>query len=98
MKCSLGGTPECKIHDWQPEMRTLRQYVLDCGLTEDFKWMHPCYTHNGKNIVILHLFNTYCGLSFFKGVLLKDPEKILVQPTKNMQSSQATPVHLPRTD
>jgi uncharacterized protein YdeI (YjbR/CyaY-like superfamily) len=50
----------------------LRMLVLECGLTEDFKWMHPCYTHEEKNIVLIHGFKEYCALLFFKGALLPD--------------------------
>jgi len=34
-----------KAQTWQEEFEKLRTIVLDCGLTEDFKWMHPCYTY-----------------------------------------------------
>ncbi len=88
MQCEKGGTAECKIHDWQHELIALRQYVMDCGLTEDFKWMHPCYTHKGKNIIILHVFKEYCALLFHKGALLKDPENILIQQTENVQAAR----------
>jgi uncharacterized protein YdeI (YjbR/CyaY-like superfamily) len=88
MQCHLRGTPECKIHDWQEELKTLRRFVLDCGLDEDFKWMHPCYTYKNKNIVLIHLFNEYCALLFPKGSLLKDSANILVQQTKNVQAAR----------
>ncbi|MCA0366217.1 MAG: YdeI/OmpD-associated family protein [Bacteroidetes bacterium] len=88
MQCKLGATPECKIHEWQNELKTLRRIVRECGLVEDFKWMHPCYTYNGKNIVLIHNFNNYCALLFPKGVLLKDPENILIQQTENSQTAR----------
>lgn len=88
MQCSLGATPACKIHNWQRELRTLRNIVLECGLTEDFKWMHPCYTHQNRNIVLIHLFKEYCALLFPKGVLLQDPMNILVQQTVNSQTAR----------
>ena len=44
MQCKLGATPNCKINRWQKELNFLRDLILECGLTEDFKWMHPCYT------------------------------------------------------
>ncbi len=31
-----------KAKKWQAEFENLRMIVLDCGLTEEFKWMHPC--------------------------------------------------------
>jgi uncharacterized protein YdeI (YjbR/CyaY-like superfamily) len=88
MQCKLGGTPECKIHAWQKELRTLRNYVLDCGLEEDFKWMHPTYTWQNKNIATIHSFNEYCALLFHKGALLKNFDKLLIQQTENTQSAR----------
>jgi len=73
---------------WKEEMTLLRKICLDCGLTEDFKWMHPCYTFQGKNIVLIHGFKTYCALLFHKGVLLNDANDILIQQTKNVQSAR----------
>ena len=77
-----------KLKQWKEEFALLREIVLECGLTEDFKWMHPCYTHENKNIVLIHGFKEYCALLFPKGVLLKDPHGILVQQTKNVQTAR----------
>jgi uncharacterized protein YdeI (YjbR/CyaY-like superfamily) len=77
-----------KEKKWKNEFEKLRQIVLSCGLTEDFKWMHPCYTLDGKNIVLIHGFKEYCALLFHKGVLLKDPNNILIQQTENTQSAR----------
>ncbi len=66
-------------------MTLLREIILDCKLEEDFKWMHPCYTHKGSNIVLIHGFKEYCALLFFKGVLMKDEKGILIQQTENVQ-------------
>lgn len=74
-----------KLKQWKEEFELLREIVLDCGLVEEFKWMHPCYTYEGKNIVLIHGFKSYCALLFHKGALLKDPYGILVQQTKNVQ-------------
>ncbi len=73
---------------WKEEFEQLRNIVLDCGLTEEIKWMHPCYTFENKNIVLIHGFKEYCALLFHKGVLLKDPHGILIQQTKNVQSAR----------
>jgi uncharacterized protein YdeI (YjbR/CyaY-like superfamily) len=70
---------------WQEETETLRGIALSCGLTEELKWGCPCYTHNGSNIVLIHVFKEYCAFLFFKGVLLKDPKGILIQQTPNVQ-------------
>lgn len=74
-----------KAKKWQDEMKMLRSIVLSCGLKEDYKWMHPCYTDHERNIVLIHGFKEYCALLFFKGVLLKDKKGILIQQTENVQ-------------
>jgi uncharacterized protein YdeI (YjbR/CyaY-like superfamily) len=73
---------------WREEMSALRAIALDCGLTEELKWGVPCYTFEKKNIVVIHGFKEYCGLLFFKGALLKDAKKILIQQTENTQSAR----------
>ncbi|MBU3024740.1 YdeI/OmpD-associated family protein [Zobellia galactanivorans] len=77
-----------KIKNWKEETTLLREICLECNLEEDFKWMHPCYTFQGKNIVLIHGFKEYCALLFHKGVLLNDAENILVQQTENVQSAR----------
>ncbi|MBM7553974.1 YdeI/OmpD-associated family protein [Thalassobacillus pellis] len=77
-----------KAKQWREEFETLREIVLDCGLDEDIKWMHPCYMHEGKNIVLIHGFKEYCALLFHKGALLKDPHNILIQQTENVQAAR----------
>jgi len=77
-----------RAKQWQKEYEKLRAIILDCGLTEEFKWGNPCYTFEGKNIVIMHGFKEYCALLFVKGALLKDPDGILIQQTENVQSAR----------
>ena len=74
-----------KAKKWKEEMTLLRSIVLSCGLEEDYKWKHPCYTLNGNNVVLIHGFKEYCALLFFKGVLLKDTKGILIQQTAHVQ-------------
>jgi uncharacterized protein YdeI (YjbR/CyaY-like superfamily) len=62
--------------------------ILDCELTEEFKWMHPCYTFEKKNIVLMHGFKEYCALLFHKGALLQDAHGILIQQTENVQAAR----------
>ena len=71
---------------WQPEIKQLRLLLLDCGLTEEFKWRNPCYTFQGNNVVIIGSFKEYCTLSFFKGTLLQDSNGILSKPGENSQA------------
>lgn len=73
---------------WRDEFEKLRSIALECGLTEELKWGSPCYTHQGRNIVLIHGFKDYCAYLFFKGALLKDAKGILVQQTENVQSGR----------
>ncbi|ULT55909.1 YdeI family protein [Neobacillus drentensis] len=77
-----------KAKQWKEEYEKLRKIVLDCELTEEFKWMHPCYTFEKKNIVLIHGFKEYCALLFHKGALLKDSQGILIQQTENVQAAR----------
>jgi uncharacterized protein YdeI (YjbR/CyaY-like superfamily) len=73
---------------WRDEFEALRAIVLDCQLSEELKWGQPCYTHQKRNIVLIHGFKDYCALLFFKGALMKDPVGILVQQTENVQAGR----------
>lgn len=74
---------------WNEEFLLLRDIIKEnTSLEEDYKWMHPCYTYAGKNIVLIHGFKDYCALLFHKGALLKDSEHILIQQTENVQSAR----------
>ncbi|WP_340082390.1 YdeI family protein [Terribacillus sp. FSL K6-0262] len=77
-----------KADQWKEEYIALRNIVRDCELTEEFKWKHPCYTFEGKNIVLIHGFKEYCALLFHKGALLKDTHGILIQQTENVQAAR----------
>jgi uncharacterized protein YdeI (YjbR/CyaY-like superfamily) len=77
-----------KYARWQKEYEKLRKIALDCGLDEKLKWGCPCYTFQEANIVLIHGFKDYCAYLFFKGALLNDPEGILIQQTKNVQSAR----------
>ncbi|MEH6853649.1 YdeI family protein [Priestia megaterium] len=77
-----------KAKKWKEEYETLRKIVLDCELTEDFKWMNPCYTFEKKNIVLIHGFKEYCALLFPKGSLLQDSHGVLIQQTENVQGAR----------
>jgi uncharacterized protein YdeI (YjbR/CyaY-like superfamily) len=73
---------------WEAEKRKLRQIALDCMLQEEVKWGCPCYTSQKRNVVLIHVFKEYCALLFFQGALMKDPKKILVQQTENVQAAR----------
>ena len=77
-----------KAKKWKEEFEKLRNIVLDCGLTEEIKWMHPCYTFQNNNIVLIHGFKEYCALLFIKGALLHDAHGILIKQTENVQAGR----------
>jgi uncharacterized protein YdeI (YjbR/CyaY-like superfamily) len=77
-----------KNKKWRAEFKELRRIILQCPLKEEIKWMHPCYTLDGKNIVLIHGFKEYCAILFIKGVLLNDPRHILIQQTENVQAAR----------
>lgn len=71
---------------WQAEIMQLRTLLLDCGLTEEFKWRTPCYSFQGNNILLIGSFAAFCTLSFFKGTLLQDANDYLTKPGENSQA------------
>lgn len=73
---------------WQAELAALRAILLGCGLAEVFKWSSPCYTIDGGNVALLWGFKDSATLGFFKGVLLSDPQGLLVAPGENSRSSR----------
>ncbi|WP_323765055.1 YdeI/OmpD-associated family protein [Marinovum sp.] len=89
------GTPDrrCgiwfdRLDHWQEELRALRALLLDGPVDEAFKWRGPVYRAHGGNIAILWGFKAHCALGFFKGVLLDDPEALLVAPGPNSRSAR----------
>src|ERR1700753_3570614 len=64
---------------WQVEIAELQRILAGFDLKEERKWGKPCYTTDGRNVVIIQGFKEYCALGFFQGALLKDPKKLLVQ-------------------
>lgn len=73
---------------WPGEIETLRPILLGAGLSEAIKWGKPCYSHEGKNIVIIQEMKDFLSLMFFKGALLADPEGILVEQGPNSRSAR----------
>lgn len=77
-----------KAKNWQQEIAQLRRIMLDCQLTETLKWGCPCYTWQGNNIMLIHVFKEYCAILFFKGALLNDTRGLLIQQSKNVQAAR----------
>lgn len=87
MRCKYGGTPKCKVLHWLSEIKLLREIVQETNLQEEMKWGVPVYTHKGKNVVSIFALKENAVISFFKGALLLDKEKILEQQG-NVQSGR----------
>lgn len=73
---------------WQAELAFLRPILRDCGLTEAIKWRQPCYSVETGNVAIFASMKDCCGIGFFKGALLRDPEGVLIRQGENSQSSR----------
>ncbi len=87
-RCDLVGTPKCKVNTWRSILQELRQLVLSCGLTEEYKWSQPCYTYQGKNILIVTAFKNHASINFFKGALLKDEKSLLISAGENSRAAR----------
>jgi uncharacterized protein YdeI (YjbR/CyaY-like superfamily) len=77
-----------KSRTWSQEYSALRKLALATGAEETLKWGWPCYTMDGKNVFLIHGFKDYCAIAFFKGSLMKDSKKLLVQQTANVQATR----------
>ncbi len=73
-------------HQYPQETAELQSIAQSCGLLEKIKWGKPCFTFEGKNIVLIQRFNNYIALLFFKGALLKDSGKLLSRIGEHMQT------------
>lgn len=87
-RCPRGGTSACTVNRWRVLLMELRRIALSSGLTEERKWGVPCYTLNGKNVILIGSFNEYTALSFLKGALLSDPESILQKAGPNSHEAR----------
>ncbi|NNE29987.1 MAG: hypothetical protein HKN16_10130 [Saprospiraceae bacterium] len=87
-RCPLGGTADCKVLTWTSELDYLRKLAVGTGLKEELKWSVPCYTLDGKNIMLISAFKDFAAISFFKGSLLQDKKNLLEKPGPNSQASR----------
>lgn len=85
-RCSKFGTDDCSVRVFSQEIEALRSIALSVFEEETMKWGAPCYSHNGKNVVMLFSFKDNCGFSFFKGPLLSDAHQMLVAPSETAQT------------
>ena len=77
-----------KLGEWKAEMEAVREVLLAGPLDETFKWRQPCYTWQGKNVCMPGGYGGRCRLSFFRGVLLDDPDGVLVPPGPNSRAAR----------
>jgi uncharacterized protein YdeI (YjbR/CyaY-like superfamily) len=82
-RCDLYRTADCKVLLWTDALVALRQMLLETELEEEMKWGVPCYTLDGKNVLMMTSFRRGCALSFFKGAAFDDPEGLLTKPGPN---------------
>jgi uncharacterized protein YdeI (YjbR/CyaY-like superfamily) len=82
-RCAHYKSPQCKVRQWPEILRALRELVLSSGLHEEMKWGSPCYTLNGKNVVMIAAQRKNCALSFCQGAFLADTEGLLEAPGPN---------------
>lgn len=87
-RCSLFKTEECKVHQWTEEIQYLRYILQQTELIEEMKWGSPCYTLQGKNVLMIAVLKRKCSLSFFKGCLLKDPTSRLKKAGENSRNGR----------
>lgn len=73
---------------WREEIAALRDIILESEVAEELKWGKPCYTYEGRNVVIIIPLKESCALSFAKGVLLKDPAGLLTKPGESTQAGR----------
>lgn len=66
----------------------LRKTLLSTELVEEYKWKQPCYTLNGKNVIILAGLKDHVIISFFKGALLNNENDILQKAGENSQAAR----------
>lgn len=82
-RCARFATPDCSTRKWQRGLHELRRICLAAGLVETVKWGHPCYTHAGRNIVVIGAFRGDIRLTFMNAALMQDPMGLLERSGPN---------------
>ena len=92
-RCAHYQTPACKVHRWHDVLVALRALLVDTELVEEMKWGQPCYTIDGKNVVMIAAFLDRCSLGFFQGAALDDPDGVLAfdGPNSRIAKSMSFP-------
>lgn len=76
-----------KVNHWSTELEILQTIISKTNLIETIKWGTPVYTSNGKNVVGITGFKNHFALWFYKGVDLKDKNKVLVNAQEGVTKS-----------
>jgi len=74
-------------HLWSEELDALKAILNKTPLVETTKWGAPTYTYNGKNILGLGGFKHFFTIWFYKGVFLKDEDKVLINANEENTKS-----------
>lgn len=74
-------------HLWAEELDMLKAILNKTPLIETTKWGAPTYTCNGKNVLGLGGFKNFFTIWFYKGVFLKDEDKILINANEENTKS-----------
>ncbi|MGI3169113.1 YdeI/OmpD-associated family protein [Pseudooceanicola sp. C21-150M6] len=83
---------DTRVVHWPEAARALRQILLDGPLDEAFKWRGPVYVLGSANLCMVGDYRDAAVLSFFKGVLLGDPEGILEPSGPNSRAARVVRV------
>lgn len=92
-RCEHYQTPQCKVLLWTEPLQALRKLVLAAGLQETLKWGSPCYTHDGRNVVMVVSFREYCSIEFFQGAALEAEEGVLESHGENSHVARFVRFH-----
>lgn len=82
-RCDKYQTPDCKVLSWTEPLVALREILNDTVLDEEMKWGSPCYTLDGKNVLLVAARADHCSVGFMKGFALDDPDELLEAPGPN---------------
>ena len=85
-RCDRFATQHCSARIWGDGIAALRCICLDAGLGEAVKWGHPCYTHAGRNIVLIGALRGDFRLNFFNAALMKDPDGLMERQGPNTRN------------
>lgn len=88
-RCEHYKTPACKVHRWTDVLHALRAVVRTTALVEEMKWGAPCYTVDGKNVVMVAALKEHCVLSFPQGAALVGDDGLLQRPGPNSRFARA---------